>query len=1312
MRLPEDLLAGGPRLAVALLHVTVLALLGLLAWLAARRAGPAVRGAILLATLTGLLVVPLLAMLTPVWLPLPAGICRGGADRPVPVPNTGAPSPSAPLNVVVAMPTPHAVAVDHGNVPGATGKVEQGNVPAWPPEKQSMLIVAGPVAQPEAPPSETNGEPARPLLSPAIVLIGVWLIGAVVLVGRAFVRLAILYRCARQGRPLSEGEWSRGAGLLAERGVLSGIEVRESPAIASPLTLGWRRPVILLPTDRRHWSPLQRELILGHEVAHVRRRDFLGGLVGELAACLCWFHPLVRWLVGRMRLEQEYAADAWAASATNATAYIRCLARLALERGRGRGSLAPAFWRRRPEILRRIDMLRRHPTGLAHQPGQRTTWIIGLAATITCLAVAGIGPVGSASNGAPPAESAAEPRAQPTADAHGDRLPAGALARLGTTRLRHQGDVTFVAFAADGKALVTAGRDGTIRLWDLTTGKEIRRFKRPQPGPAKGAAPAAQVEIQAVMQLMSQGQNEGKRALVALAPGGRILAAGNGNVIRLWDVQTGKEVRSIERLPGTLAGLLFSPDGKTLAGRTAGGGLLLVAADTGKLIHHIKPAPRKASNAFVISAGANGPEPPGMAFTPDSKTLVAAATDYEQDKAIPSIKLWDLTTGREVRKIPVAGNGSVAAVAVAPGGKALAYGRGGVVHVCDLDTGKEMQRLKAPDNQVASLSYSRDGKILAARGRNQKLAVWDAATGKALHALGDAAPLRRSTGGFILVSAGGGFSGPETRALAISPDGKQIASASGSTVRIWDAVTGKELPLQGGHRRPPAAVRLSPDGKILISWGADQVIRRWDAATGRALGAFAAPARTLLATFSADGRVVALANADNTIRLHDTASGQELRRLTMQGSTVALAFAPGAKMIAARGGNNLIHLFDVAAGKELRQIALPSTAKPGQPGVLILGAAGPLAGAAPGLAFSPDGKLLLSVVPGNSSRALVIIDVATGKQLRKIDSPQPLASFAFSPDGRTVATENADHTVTLWETASARERGRLGKPALSSPQPARGTMAVRFVIDGVAARGVDDLSGPVGLSFAPDGKTLAVRGPGGSIRAWEVVSGRQLGQFQGHEGRIETVAFAPNGRALASGASDTTILVWDTTGLRRKVQTPQAVDVPAAAMEALWADLAGNDAARAGQSLIKLAAAPGAGARFLSTRLKPAARVEPAKIKRWIADLESGKFAVREQASVNLLKVEEQAVPALQKVMASPPSLETSNRVAVLLDRLTSGTLTPEQLRLVRAVEALELMGGSHARGLLQALAGGAPGALLTREAQGALERLGQSPGS
>jgi hypothetical protein len=258
--------------------------------------------------------------------------------------------------------------------------------------------------------------------------------------------------------------------------------------------------------------------------------------------------------------------------------------------------------------------------------------------------------------------------------------------------------------------------------------------------------------------------------------------------------------------------------------------------------------------------------------------------------------------------------------------------------------------------------------------------------------------------------------------------------------------------------------------------------------------------------------------------------------------------------------------------------------------------------------------------------------------------------------------------------------------------------------------GFTDPAGPVGLAFSPDGRALAARGADLSVHVWDVTAGKEIGQLKGHSGRIETVTFAPDGKTLASGATDTTILLWDTAGLVKELAKAQAVELSAAEVETLWGDLAGDDAAKALSGVLKLTAAPRQSVLFLSERLKPAARIDPRKMDGWIGELESEKYAVRQEAAANLLKSGEQAVPTLRKVLASSPPLETRKRVEELLEKLTGGTLTAEQLRLIRAVEALEWIGTPEARQVLRTLAQGAPGALPTREAEAALNRLAGPP--
>ncbi len=1408
MTLLERVCASGPWPGVALVQVTLVAVLGLLAWLVVRRGGPALRGAVLLGALLGLLIVPGLDAVAPVWLPLPAfalletpGQESDNLTKPAPTP----PPASATGPVVITVPQADPFGKQSIRLGDPVDPLDD---PLRTPEDIELNEALFFSVEDAAPPARAAEPAHRNRPWPVAGVLGtVWLLGALVYLARALAHLGLLYLWAWRARPVRDRKWAACLSSLAQRYGLSAVELRESAAVTSPLTLGLFRPVILLPRGRRSWSTEQRSLILAHELAHVRRRDFLAGLAAELAACLLWFHPLVRWLASRLRLEQEYTADAWAVSAANdAMTYVRCLARLALELGQGRGSLAPAFWRRRPEILRRIDMLRRYPHGHSPRLGKGTVWTVTMLAAAACVAVAGVGPLRSVAEALPLVNSDAAPevKAPATADLHGDPLPAGALARLGTTRWRHGANITFVAFGPEGKTLITAGEDHTVRLWDLATGQEIRRFAQPKPAenklplllppkkaqleadqakfevvkaqlaaqqiqlevvekqltavkppvkvPARVAdgkdqpdaakakveaqkaqaekqkletlkaqlgARKAQLEAQAKQLTLARGDTNS--FTVAVTPDGKTLATANANTIQLYEVERGKELQKIEAPRTGLVGLLFSPDGQTLAARGGDGALTLWETATGKVIQQIKAPSQPNDRAVVLKLTlAAGGSAPGMAFTPDSKSLAVAATEVKEQTVTTSVKFWDVATGKETGQVKGPDGSPVSAVALAPGGKILAYGANNVLYLWELDTSKEIRQIKLPDG-VASLVFAPDGKTLAVRGRSQQVRVWETESGKELYQLGDAAPA--APRGAVVLARTAALA-PETRTLAFSPDGKQIVTATGSTIRLWDGATGKEKALSESHQGSVTAVVLSADGKTVVSWGADHTICRWETATGKQLGSFHVPQGATMAALAPDGRTVALAiGSNNSILVLDTATGKELHKLAgPPNGTSALAYTPDGTVLAARGGDHAIRLYDVAHGGEMRLMTAQAANNTAVNDIVVLKTATRLAAnTSAGLVFSPDGKLLAS--PGSSSSVadrplaaggaggprmtIDLYDVMTGKIIRKIELTQPIVSLAFSPDGRVLATENTDHSVTLWEVASGKERAQLGKAVATRPAPAAGGGAV-FAVIVAGGFNAAEPAGPTSLAFSPDGRALASRGSDNSVNFWDVTAGKEVSHLKGHEGRVETIAFAPDGKTIATGSADTTLLLWDATALMKEFPKPQTAELAEGAVEPLWNDLASEDAAKALQGVLKLAGAPQQAVPFLGGRLKPAAAVDPRKVERWITDLENEKFAVRQEASTNLLKTGEQVVPALQKVLASQPTIETRKRVEELLEKLTGGNLTTEQLRMVRAVEALERMATAEARQLLQTLAQGAPGALTTRQAQAALERRGR----
>ena len=813
-------------------------------------------------------------------------------------------------------------------------------------------------------------------------------------------------------------------------------------------------------------------------------------------------------------------------------------------------------------------------------------------------------------------------------DLYGDSLPPGAVARLGAVRLRHPQWVNSVTFTPDGKFLASAGWEGTIRLWESATGKELRRFE----GDARGFFG------------------------IAFSPGGKMLAsAGNGGMIHVWDVPSRKCRFSVKGHEGSMvACVAISPDGKWLA--SGGGGnrtrtLVLWDLATGKEVRHL------GDNMRTVKS---------VAFSPDG-TFLAAVSDVRSTHGNPSdregpdvVRLWDVTTGKLRWEKET---GGATSVAFAPDGKTVASaGSDAVIHIRDVATGNQVSKIQVPEDRypvenptgrkgydwggVLALAYSPNGKLLASAGHDGTVRLWDTTTSRAIHILHGHA--REVTG------------------VTFSPDGKTLASCGRDhTVRLWDPVNGKLLHAPVGHNGEVAHVAVFPDGQRAASAGHDRTIRLWELATGRELAVLRGHTKTILSLqISPDGKTLVSASEDKTIRLWDVDSGSERGRiLGPTAAAFALSISPDGKLLAWADGKRSISadgkvsgppigLSELATGREVRRMEGD--------------------GQYFGVRFSPSGKWLAAYAHGHG---VAFWDVATGKRRHVFGD---LIDFAFVPNTETVVGWCKDGMVRFRSLVDGRE-------SLSFQGPSRPNWVQR----------------PFAIS--PDGRTLLF-GAEGNIQLWEAVSGRVRRTFSGHSSVITDGTFAPDGRTLLSGSWDTTILVWD---VARQTEEHRG-KLGQTELQALWQDLAGTDAVQADQAIWALAACAEQAVPFLKEHLRPVPAVEPSRLNHLLANLDSDQFAVRDQATRELDELGELAEAAIRKRLTDKPTLEGRRRGEQLLEKLRSPLPSGEQLRSLLAVEVLEHAGTEQARRLLTRLAGGALEARLTREAKGALQRLDQ----
>jgi len=549
---------------------------------------------------------------------------------------------------------------------------------------------------------------------------------------------------------------------------------------------------------------------------------------------------------------------------------------------------------------------------------------------------------------------------------------------------------------------------------------------------------------------------------VAFSPDGNRLASSSVDLtVKLWDVSTGRELRTFKGHTHDVASVAFNADGKMLASSDAAGKIklweLASGRELGTLIGHIGP---------VLS----------LAFSPKENILASAGADSR-------IKLWNATTGRELGTLT--GHFSrVHSVAFSPDGKTLASG--GVdssIKTWDVATGRNLLTLWGHSYWILSVAFSPDGTMLASGSADQTIKLWDFATGRNLQTLVGHSAVVRSvafSGDSKSLLSGGG----ET---IIEFNKETAATTPDNTIKLWDVSTGRLVRSFTAHSGGVLSIAVSPDGKTVASGSGDRSIKLWEITTGRELRSLAEHSGLVLAVaISIDDKVIASAGRDKTIKLWDTTTGRGLPPLAGHSDAVtALAFSVDGKMLASGCYDSKIKLWEVPNGRELRTLRGHSEA-------------------ISSVTFSPDGKILAS---GNYDKTVKLWDVVTGRELRTLKGhTETVNSVAFSPDGKTLATVSSDKTIKLWNVANGREFRTLKGHS----------------------------NWVMGVVFSPDGKTLASGSSDNTIKFWQVDNGREFRTLTGHFGPVMSLAFSGDGTRLVSGSADSTVRLWD-------VRTGQAI---------------------------------------------------------------------------------------------------------------------------------------------------------------------------
>ncbi len=536
-------------------------------------------------------------------------------------------------------------------------------------------------------------------------------------------------------------------------------------------------------------------------------------------------------------------------------------------------------------------------------------------------------------------------------------------------------------------------------------------------------------------------------------------------------------------------------------------------------------------------------------FSPDGTQILTASRDG-------TARLWDGTTGQEIATLR-GHEGPVLSARFSPdGARIVTASYDSTACLWDVKTWQQIGVLQGHGAPVENACFSPDGVSILTASMDGTAKLWNVANPEGVRTFRrnrmgivtsanacfspDGARILTITGdgtvAFWDVTSGHKLAAPPhyeawTANAAFSPDGFRIITVSfDGTMRLWNVTTGKELIELRGHFDPNygqvESPSFSPDGGRVVTGSRRGTVRLWDSATGHELvSLYGHEDSVQSASFSPDGTRIVTASADGTARIWHVEATQEIEApRSRTGPVTNIICSPDGMRIVTTFERGAARLWDARTGQELA----------------VLGGRESEALAAH---FSHDGTGIVTVSPDGLAH---VWEATTGQKLFALRGQQgSVRNACFSQDGgHVITTSSSDRATQLWNATTGRQRTMAMQSY--SDQPMLSAFVSQGVVQIITASWSDNvarlwdatigeqLNGLRGhemrihsASFSPDGARIVTASEDRTARLWDAATGQELATLCGHEGGVNSACFSPNGTRIVTASDDRTARIWD-----------------------------------------------------------------------------------------------------------------------------------------------------------------------------------------